>query len=307
MTKTNIALAALVLAFAGTGCGDEKASKDVAPSATTLKDSTPKAAKALTFEVTKAGSKVGFDMEAPVEKIRGRVEDAATGKIDIDLTDVTKTTGHLYLDIGGLELFQRKADDDGEFGEEEKVEKQNEHARQWLEIGPCDSDKVDDAEKCKAMVKKNRNVEFVITKVTTDTKDVTQLTGDERKVIATVEGDFLLHQKKTKKTAKLSITFKMKGDKPESVHVETVEPFEVSLEEHEVKPREAFGVLAKATLDSLGKKVGKEAAVTVSFDAQAQVQGATSNAKDTEGGDVEDTKGGDAQGTESNKPAKAGD
>ncbi len=296
MKKTHIALAALALAFAA-GCGDEKASKDsAAPSATTLKDTKPKAAGATTFEVTKAGSKVGFNMDAPVEKIRGKVDEAATGEIAIDLTDITKTTGHLFLDIGGLEIFQRKADDDGKFGEEKKVDKQNEHAHQWLEIGPCDDDKVDDEEKCKAMVKKNRNVEFVITKVTTDTKDVTKLTGDERKVTATVEGDFLLHQKKTKKTAKLAITFKMKGDKAESVHIETVEPFVVGLEEHEVKPREAFGVLAKATLDTLGQKVGKEAAVTVSFDAKVKAGGgATSNAKD-----------GDAKDTKSDKPAKTG-
>ena len=296
MTKTNIALATLLISLTGTGCGEEKASGSTAPSATTLKDTKEKAADAMTFEVTKEGSKIGFDMDAPIEKIRGKVHDAATGQIDVDLTDITKTTGHLFLDIGALEIFQRKAGDDGEFGEEKKVEDQNLHAREWLEIGACDGDKVDDEAKCQAMVKKNRNVEFVITKVTSDTKDITKLKGDERKVTATVEGDFLLHQKKTKKTTKLAITFKMKGDKPESIHVETVEPFQVGLEEHEVKPREAFGVLAKATLDSLGQKVGKEAAVSLTFDA-----------KMTGAAGAGDAKKGDSKETESNEPAESND
>ncbi|MEM6785872.1 MAG: hypothetical protein AAGA56_02595 [Myxococcota bacterium] len=268
MLKTRNALGALALILSGTACGDETATKgSPAPSATTLEDTKPKAATAMTFEVRRTGSKVGFHMEAPVEKIRGKVEDAASGQIEVDITDLTKTTGHLYLDIGGLEIFQRKAGDDGSFGDEIKEEKQNKHARNWLEIGSCDNEKVEDKSACEASVKKNRNVEFVITRVTSETSNITKLKGDERKVMATVEGDFLLHQKKTRKTAKLSITFKMQDDEPVGLHVETEEPFLVGLEEHEVQPRQAFGVLAKATLGALNQKVGKEAAVTVSFDA----------------------------------------
>src|SRR5690606_26243519 len=98
----------------------------------------------------------------------------------------------------------------GTFGPEQKSDLQNEHARTWLEIS-------DDAPE--EVRTKNRNVEFVINSVTTDTKDVTKLTGDERKVTFTVTGDFLLHGRKSQKTAKLEGTFRFDGDKPKNVEV----------------------------------------------------------------------------------------
>jgi hypothetical protein len=72
----------------------------------------------------------------------------------------------------------------------------------------------------------------------------------------------------SEKTAKLEAVFKYKGDKPESVTVKTIEPFGVNLEEHDVKPREAFGKLAKQTLEILAPKVAKEAMVSLEFSAK---------------------------------------
>jgi hypothetical protein len=256
--------AALLLAFSALPGCEDKPSAPLAPTATALEDTKPRAAGAQNFAIEAKGSKVEFMMDAPREKIRGRVADTTTGNFQIDPTDITKTTAHLYVDIGGIELYKQDCNEQTKQCEPEKKEElQNKHARDWLEIGedaPAD------------MKKKNGNVEFVITKVETDAKDVSKMTGAERKVSATVTGDFLLHGHKTQKTAKLEITFKYAGDKPESVTVKTVSPFQVGLAEHDVRPREAFGKLAKKTLDALvseDKKVAERADVSVEFTAKA--------------------------------------
>ena len=136
------------------------------------------------------------------------------------------------------------------------------------------NDEAEDEAACEAAKKKNENVEFVITKVETDKKDITALTGETRTIEATITGDFLLHQKKTSQTAKVKITFEMAGDEPQSVHVETTEPFGIGLAEHDVRPRTAFGQLAEKTLDVLvseDKKVAQEA--MVSLDLTAKLDG----------------------------------
>jgi hypothetical protein len=275
---TALLLGVVTLGLAG--CEDDKPTS-TAPSATTLKDTKPKAAGAMDFAIQPTETNVGFTMDASNEKIRGRVPKATKGELQIDLTDLTKTTGHLYVDLHSLSLYQRRKGPDGEFSEEKKNDLQNEHARNWLEIGPCEE--ADDVEACEAAKKKNENVEFVITEVETAQTDVTKLKGDERKVTAKVTGDFLLHQKKTTQTAEVTITFHMKGDKPETVRVETVEPFSVGLAEHDVRPRTAFGKLAEKTLDVLvskDKKVAKKAKVSVSFTAKFAGMADTKGAAD---------------------------
>ncbi len=272
---------ALISCLSLAACDDQPPT-NVAPSATTLTDTKPKAAGAMDFAIDTSGSAVTFMMEAPKEKIRGKVQDATRGEIQIDLSDVTKTTGHLYVDLKSLELFQQVAAEDGSFGAEEKQPLQNEHARAWLEIGPCDD--ADDKAACEEAKKKNENVEFVITEVKTDQKDVMALSGDSRTIKATVTGDFLLHQHKTQKSAEVEITFHMKGDKPDSVSIKTTKPFAIGLAEHDVRPRTAFGKIAAKTLDALideDKKIAKEA--EVSLELKAAFKGMAKGDKPAEG------------------------
>jgi hypothetical protein len=267
MRKTLWVLIAAAGVAASTGCKEETAPAP-APKASTLQDTKPVAAGAAEFEVDKGTAKVSFSMEAPNEKLRGAVDGATTGKIQVPLTDVTKTTGHLYVDLEGLHLFKRVKTDD--FKEEEENPLQNQHARTWLEITCKDVAEADMA-KCEAESKKNKNVEFTIEKVETEQKDVTKMTGDERKVTATVTGTFLLHQIPKQHTAKCEIVFKMKGDKVESITIKTVEPFDVKLAEHEVRPRDTFGKLAKKTLDALineDKKVAEAAQISLDLTAK---------------------------------------
>ena len=244
----------------GVGCEEEKPTT-LAPTATALASSkAPATAEAKTYEIDKASSKVEFMMEAPQEKIRGRVAGATEGELSIDPTNITKTKGRINVDISGIELFQAVADDKGVFATETKSDKQNEHARAWLEISP------DTPEDVRAT---NSKVQFVLSKIEgASANDITKMTGAERKVTFKATGDFLLHGRKVEKTAEMEATFKYEGDKLASVSLKTAKPLTIGLEEHDVKPREAFGKLAQKTLQALSPKVAKDALVSMEFTAK---------------------------------------
>jgi hypothetical protein len=266
---TLLAFAALAALLAGVPACEDKA--PLAPPATELKASPAKIEGAAKLTIDAASSKVDFMMEAPKEKIRGRVNGAAGGDLQVDLADLTKTTGLITVDISGIELFQTVAGDDGKFGEEKKSDTQNEHARTWLEISPDTPAETRE---------KNAKVQFAIRTIEAVSEpNVLKMTGAERKVTLKATGEFLLHQRKTEKTAELEVTFQFAGDKPASVSIKTVKPFAIGLAEHDVHPREAFGKLAAKTLDLLAPKVAKEALVSIELSAKAAA-GSAMPAKD---------------------------
>lgn len=247
-----------------TGCRSANASREeLAPTASALAPAERPAAQAQALAIEPKGAAVRFTLDAPVEKIHGEVLDATSGELFVDPKDVTKTTGLIKVDLFALELFQqRREDDKQEFGERTKNADQNRHAKSWLEIS-------DDAPP--AAREANRWVEYRIDKVLdASATDLTKLPGPERKLTATVEGDFRLHQRKTRKRAKVEATFELSGEKITGVTLRTLEPMQVGLEEHDVVPRELFGKLAKKTLSDLGQKVGKEAPITLSITAKAR-------------------------------------
>jgi hypothetical protein len=250
-------------AFAALAGCEDKPDVPLAPEASTLKPTEPPKARSgvQKLAVQTAGSKVDFMMDAPQEKIRGRVKEATKGDVHVDPMDLTKTTGHIQVDIGGIELYQSLAGDDGKFGEEKKNDTQNKHARAWLEIDETTPEDVR---------AKHSRVEFLLKSVKTDTPDATKLTGETRKVKLTVTGDFLLHQRKTEKTAEIEATLQFKGDKLASVTIKTLKPFGIGLAEHDVRPRDSFGKLAAKTLDVLAPKVAKEAMVDIELVATAE-------------------------------------
>jgi len=95
------------------------------------------------------------------------------------------------------------------------------------------------------------------------------MSGGERKVTATVSGDFRLHGRKARQTAKVELTFRFAGDKLESLAVKTTEPMPVNLEQYEINPRDGAGKFVKSITDavsgSLKGKLQKEAPVTIAF------------------------------------------
>lgn len=262
MKHALICALALTAASAAIACDDAE-KKDLAPTASALAaDEAPKSGST-TFAVDTDNSEVGFLMDAPIEKIHGEAKQSVTGDLHVDLKDVTKSTGLLKIDLDKLELYQQKREDEaGEFGEKTKNDKQNAHMKNWLEIG---------SDAPKDVREKNRWAQFKITKIeNASAKDISSLGGSERKITADITGDFRLHGRKSQKSGKIEAVFLYEGDQPKSVRVKTLEPISVDLEAHDVRPREAFGKLAQATLSSLGKKVAKQAPITLSFEAQAK-------------------------------------
>jgi hypothetical protein len=256
------------------GCDESKTSAPtIAPTSSALAAPKPAAMGSMKFVLDKASSKVDFMMDAPQEKIRGRVPNATEGELSVNLDDITKSTGLITADISGIEVYQTKADDKGKFGEETKSDLQNEHVRNWLQISP-------NADLKEADRLKNTKVQFSITSIeTTGEKNITKLAGAERKVTFTVKGDFLLHQHKGQKSAEIEATFKFDGDKPVSLAFKTIKPFPVNVAEYEVQPRDAVGKIALKGLEALAPKVAKEAQVSFDFTAKLDAAGATAPAK----------------------------
>lgn len=260
-TKKGLGVGAIIAVMC-VGCGEDKPAAPIAPSASALAPAKPASVGAKKFEVDKASSKVDFLMDAPKEKIRGKMHASMTGDLQIDLDDVTKTTGVLSVDVGTIEVFQTKADDKGTFGNEVKDEHQNQHVKNWLEISP---ETKEDARKA------NSVSQFSIKSIeVTGEKNIGKMTGAERKVALKAKGEYLLHGHKTEKLVELTATFTFEGDKPIKVHIKTDKPFGVVLAEHDVKPRDAIGKLLAKGLDALAPKVAKDAMVTLDFAAQAK-------------------------------------
>jgi hypothetical protein len=258
-------LTAVVLASAvgATAC-QNKSDRDLAPIATAVEPAKAATTKALEASIESGESIVSLEMKAPLENIYGVVKDGASGELFVDPSNIQKTTGVIKVNLRQLVLTQEKrANEEAEFGTRQRRDLQNEHARTWLEI----ADDTPEKER-----KANEFVTFKITKIADVSRgDVTKLSGPLREVTATVSGDFVLHQRKVEKSAKVKVVFEYEGDTPTRLHMTTVEPFTVDLEAHDVRPRKAFGVLADATLATLGKKVDKHP--KIHLDLRAKLSG----------------------------------
>jgi len=271
MQRNRMMLVGATVLCTAFGCNKDKASEQkLAPTASALEAAMPKAPSASAFAVDSSSSSFSFLMDSPLEKIDGEAPKSLQGDLYIDPADLTKSTALVKADLKLLTLYQQKrADDKGDYGERKKSDLQNEHARGWLQLD------VKDGEVTAAQAEMNRWAEIKILKVENlSATDVTKLTGPERKVTATVSGDFRLHGRKATKSAKVELNFKYSGDKLDAVEVKTVEPFLIPLEEFEIHPRDAAGKIVKSLSDALSSnlkgKVAKDAPVTLSFVAKAK-------------------------------------
>ena len=239
--RSVVAGSAFVLLLA---CGDEP-SKNAAPTAK------PASAAALPFVVDDKTSKASWTMEAPFEKIFGEIAGGISGSLFIDPADLKSTSGLFEADLGKLDLFQQvrenEKDEKSAFKERSRSDRQNEHAKAWLQL--------EKPEFLKA--------QFKIKKLETETPDVGKLTGAERKVSGKLTGDLLVHGRSAERTVKFDATFTYEGDKLMKVSVKTSEPLEVTLEEFDIRPHDAGG----KTLAALAPKVAKSAPVMIELNA----------------------------------------
>jgi hypothetical protein len=244
------------------GCRDPKP-ENLAPSASALSPARAAATGSVGFVIEASSSRVSFLMEAPIEKIFGEAPGSLEGELYLDAQDLAKSTGLVKVDLDQLTLYhQKRGDEQSEFGERVKDERQNRHARAWLEIE-------DDAPA--AVRRANRFAEFRIDRLEAPSvASLAALSGAERKFTAVAVGELRVHERKSAQRAKAEITVLSAGDTPKSLRVRLLEPLPVDLEQYDVRPREAFGKLAKRTLAALGSEVAKVAPIQVELSARAK-------------------------------------
>jgi hypothetical protein len=262
------ALAALCAGALGYGCKD-KTQVMLAPTASALQ-AAPAALTATQFIVDSASSKVTFLMDSPLEKIDGDASGGLQGDLFVDLSDISKSTALVKVDLQKLVLYQQKRDaDQAGYGERKKSDLQNTHARNWLQIVARAGDVTPE------QAEANRWVEFKIDRLDgASLSNVAGASGATRTLTATASGDFRLHGRKQAKTANLEITVNYAGDKAQSVHVKTLEPLAIGLEEFEVNPRDDAGKFVKSVTEALSSnlkgKVAQQAPVNLDFVANAK-------------------------------------
>jgi hypothetical protein len=242
-------LAALGLALA-TACSkqDEPRATRVAPPASL--SAAPAAQGELKLRVAQDGL-ASFLIDAPLEKIKGRAT-KFRGELTLDPKQLGRLSGQVEVDLSTLltETFEDAA----------KNNTQTEHARNWLELG------VDVEAKER---EENQWARFAIRSA--DVSPTALVAAPEkdgkRRVEATVSGEFWLHGVSVPKTVKLAASFEGPADAPRLVAIETLEPFSVSLGEHDVKPRDITGKFLQGALEKVGDKIVDRVQVSLKFQA----------------------------------------
>lgn len=257
---------ALSLGLALVGC-DEKKPQNLAPAASSLAPSTvTPSARSMKFAIDPKSS-TSIDMPAPKEHIKAGT-DGAAGSLDVDLANLAQTRGEIKADLTTLTTKT--------FGDAEKDKTQTAHARTWLEVADGEEGKLPDDVKVA-----NRYAVYAIRSV--DGLSATDLTkvaatkdgADEvRAITATTHGEFLIHGHKVDRDADVEVTFRYAPgaapDKPKSLSIKSKKPLRATLGEHDVKPRDGFGKIAKGAFNLLGTKVAEVADISLDIRATPQ-------------------------------------
>ena len=260
---------AMAVAVVVCGCDDkEKKAQALAPAASSLAPSTVAPSEKIVKLTVDSKSRATLDMPAPKEDIKA-FTDAATGSLDIDVTNLASSRGEVKMDLTTITMKH--------FDDPKDDEAQTKHARCWLEVTDCEDGKLDDAVKTanKYAVYAIRSIDNAsqtdLSKVA-PTKDAS---GDDvRTVTMTTHGELLIHGHKVDRDADVEAAFHYApggaADKPKFVTIKTKKPLRVVLAEHDVKPRDKLGKIAKASFSLLGTKVADTADITLEVRANPQ-------------------------------------
>lgn len=181
----------------------------------------------------KKGS-MDFVMDAPLEKIKGGTS-SLSGKISVDEADLKIVKGHFDIDVTSIKL--------NTFDDAEKNTTQTGHMLNWMEVG----------ESIDAVTKEK----FKMAKLEINgAKSVTKKSDLESIIIA----DAILTLHGITKTIPVELSVQKTGT---GYLVLSNKPFLISLEGHDVRPRDLAGKLLAKISETLGQKVAKEAQVNV--------------------------------------------
>jgi polyisoprenoid-binding protein YceI len=262
-------LVALVLAACVAGCDkkEDKATAEPAPPAASAATgaATPGAAAHGTPAAAASGNtpapsgaalkasrgKMTFLIDAPLEKIKGQAEDVQ-GTISLDPSDLSKTRGELGFKMATLTTTT--------FGKAKDDAAQSEHARNWMQVGPESAE----ADKARYAWSKFtvRSVEATPGKLA----DAREENG-VRTVKGKVTGDLEVHGVKSPKTFAFTATIKGPVDAPTEVTIKSDAPFDLSMKEHQIMPRDKIGGLLSGALDKIGKKIDDKVQVSLELTA----------------------------------------
>jgi hypothetical protein len=257
---------AIAVAIGAVACDDKKA-QNLAPAASSLAPSTvAPSAKTMKFAIDPKSS-TSIDMPAPKEHIKAGTE-AATGTLDVDFTNLANTRGEVKADLTTLSTKT--------FGDADKDKTQTGHARTWLEVADGEEGKLPDEVKAA-----NRYAVYAIRSVDNlSASDITKVPatkdGDDevRTVSATTHGEFLIHGHKVDRDADVDVAFHYAPgsapDKPKFLTIKSKKPMRATLADHDVKPRDGFGKIAKGAFNLLGTKVAEVADITLDLRANPQ-------------------------------------
>lgn len=267
MNRTCSISAVVLLALAAlAGCEEKKT--NLAPVASSLAPSTlPPASATVTRFAIDPESGTSIEMDAPKEKIRAATTGGG-GVIAVDFANLKNTRGEVKMDLSTLKT--------NTFSEAEKNASQTMHARTWLEVADGESGKLEEGVKManRYAVYAIRSVENAsaaeLSKVT-----VTKDGADEVRVVGiTTKGDLLLHGHKVDRAAEVEVTFRYDpgaaADKPKGLSIKSKKPLRVVLADHDVKPRDGFGKIARGSFHLLGTKVADDADISLNLRAKPQ-------------------------------------
>lgn len=266
MKRAIVAILAVGLGVGSIACDDKKA-PNVAPAASSLAPSTPAPAGKTTKFTIDPKSTTSIDMPAPKEHIKAGT-DAASGTLDIDFSNLANTRGEVKADLATLSTKT--------FGDAEKDKKQSDHARTWLEVADGEEGKLPDEVKAanKYAVYAIRSVENLSATDLTKVPATKDGADEVRTVTATTKGELLVHGHKVDREAEVEVQFRYAPgaapDKPKSLTIKSKKPMRATLAEHDVKPRDGFGKIAKGAFNLLGTKVADVADVTLDLRANPQ-------------------------------------
>lgn len=207
---------------------------------------------------------VNIKIPAPLETTKAQL-DSINGTLSVDLDDLKKTSGSILVDLTSIQAQS--------FNDPDKNLKQTEHMINWFEIG---SD-VDEA-----IRKKNQFAKFEIKKIIAlekKGKEFIDEIGTGQQYTATASGSFTVHSVSKDKNVSLLLTlYKIDSEKTlekfkaskQLLMIRTLEPFLVSLKEHDVKPRDLSGKFLSTALSIVGLKLSDTAYVQIDLRALSE-------------------------------------
>jgi len=197
-------------------------------------------------------SELSFELPAKKANPRGRLA-RATGRFEIDLENAERSTGSVRVDLASLEMESA--------GTEGDTANATRRALEWLELG---------AELAADQRELRRFATFEVRGLEGATgRSIAGLRarrdGKPPRLDATVTGDLSLHGVRAPLRVPVSLEIEAaEGDAgpPRRLVIRSQKPLVVSLGVHDIRPRDARGVLVARELTLLGENVGRDAKVS---------------------------------------------